>query len=303
MRPRALHPSLRSPSPRGLRSSRLSRALLLLLTAMICPLTAQAQQEEFDRYFTAAGQLYESLEYERALEQLDRARKLTQGVQQDVAVALQEGIILGDMGHREQSLAAFKTALLLDPKAVLPTKVSPKVEKDFEAVRIRVLKDLASRPRPPKSPAPSAVSPLPVSPSPSLVSTPQTPLAPAGTGLNPVAEPSGPTTLSQPSHSQRWILPAASGAMALTGGVFYGLARNERSRLRSGDASLGSLEASQTSASRGRTYQTVSAGLVGAGVVGLGVSLALQLLRDEPAVAITGGGTDGRSAFIQGTWP
>jgi hypothetical protein len=84
-----------------------------------------------------AVQLYKSLEYEQALEQLQRAKRLAHGIEQDSSVALHEGIILADMGKREESLIAFKTALLLNPGAKLPFTVSPKMAHDVEEIRAR----------------------------------------------------------------------------------------------------------------------------------------------------------------------
>lgn len=111
--------------------------------ALTVPLSAHAQSDDAQRYLTAAARLYENLEYERALEQLKRARTLSRGVDDDVAIALYEGIILADMGKKEDSTAAFKEGLFLKPDAQLPVKVSPKVTADFEAVRREVKKELA----------------------------------------------------------------------------------------------------------------------------------------------------------------
>jgi tetratricopeptide (TPR) repeat protein len=106
-------------------------------------LAVLAQADDVQRYLTAASRLYENLEYERALEQLDRAKKLSRGIEDDVTVALYEGAIRADMGQDEQARAAFKTGLYLRPDAKLPVKVSPKVEQQFEDVRVAVKKELA----------------------------------------------------------------------------------------------------------------------------------------------------------------
>src|SRR5437868_4345699 len=132
-------------------------AVCLLAMAAV-PSTARAQ-DDFSRYLKAAARLYKSLEYERALEQVQRAKKLANTLDQDVAVALHEGIILADLGKREESLVAFKTALLLDPDAKLPFKVSPKMERDVEEIRTQVRKELVESPPPPPAPAPEAPAP------------------------------------------------------------------------------------------------------------------------------------------------
>ncbi len=155
-------------------------ALSLLLVGG-APRTALAATE-FDRYLSAAISLYKDLESERALEQLKRARKVARGIEQDVAVALYEGIILADLGKWDSSRAAFRTALALDPEAKLPVLVGSKIEGEFEKIRERVHKDLARRkprpePRPTSPPPPAApqeapppvtavVLPSPVTPEP-----------------------------------------------------------------------------------------------------------------------------------------
>jgi tetratricopeptide (TPR) repeat protein len=105
---------------------------------------ARAESNEVGRYITAAAQLYESLEYERALEQLERAKNFPRTVENDVAIALYEGIILEELGRKDQALTAFKTGLLLRPEVGLPVRVSPKVKLDFEGVRAEVRKELAA---------------------------------------------------------------------------------------------------------------------------------------------------------------
>jgi len=110
---------------------------------LLVPRAVTAQTDDVQRYLTAAARLYESLEYERALEQLDRAKKLSRGVDDDIAVALYEGVIRADLGQKDESVAAFKTGLFLKSDAKLPVKVSPKVEATFEAVRADVKKELA----------------------------------------------------------------------------------------------------------------------------------------------------------------
>jgi hypothetical protein len=162
---------------------------------------------DFKRYLTASVQLYKDLEYERALEQLQRARQLARGVYQDVTVALHEGIILGDMGRQEQSRAAFKTALLLNPEATLPFKVSPKVERDFEEVRARVFKDLGINPSPRKAEPPKVATSPP--PSPPTPTAPPTSGAPATAAREPAGAPHAKPPASSPA-----AVPPASAPMA-----------------------------------------------------------------------------------------
>jgi len=119
-----------------------SLALFGLLFAL-CGLPAHAQSSAFDTYVNAAVRLYESLEYERALEQLDKAKKLSRGVDDDALLLFYEGAMKMDLGQMDQGRAAFKTALLLKPDAVMPLKVSPKVRAEVETIRAQVKKELA----------------------------------------------------------------------------------------------------------------------------------------------------------------
>lgn len=111
---------------------------------------------EFESYLLAATRLYDSLDYERALDYLGRAKGKAETMDDDVQVSLYEGIVLAELGRTDDSTTAFRAALLLKSDARLPLKVSPKVEDAFQLERDRVQKELAARPRPPPLPPPSA---------------------------------------------------------------------------------------------------------------------------------------------------
>lgn len=121
--------------------SRVTAVALGLLVALI-PVTARAQSADAQRYLLAASRLYENLEYERALDQLRKARGVSGGVDDDVTIALYEGIILSDMGKKDEAVAAFREGLYLKPEAKLPVKVAPKIEQLFLATKNDVLKEL-----------------------------------------------------------------------------------------------------------------------------------------------------------------
>jgi tetratricopeptide (TPR) repeat protein len=116
----------------------LSSGILHSLPARAAPSTRQPESRrpaEFQTYLQAAIRLYDKLDYEQALKKLASARRYTHDQDDDVLVFLYEGLVLADMNRTEQAKAAFRAGLLLKPEAKLPTKVSPKVEQDFEAVR------------------------------------------------------------------------------------------------------------------------------------------------------------------------
>ncbi|REG32856.1 hypothetical protein ATI61_104146 [Archangium gephyra] len=124
----------------------MSSAIALAAVVAFLPLTSRAE-EQSERYIAAGERLYESLEYERALAQFAQARRLPRNLAQDVRIALFEGLILSDMGMHEEAVAAFKSALLLEPEAALPAPASPQVTREFEGIRKEAREELAARDR------------------------------------------------------------------------------------------------------------------------------------------------------------
>lgn len=93
------------------------------------------------KYVGSASALFEKLEYEKALAQLKRAKAKSQGPEDDLRIALYEGIVLAEMGDATAP-AAFASALGMDPTATLPLVVSPKVQKVFDKAKAQVQKVL-----------------------------------------------------------------------------------------------------------------------------------------------------------------
>ncbi|WP_223635055.1 tetratricopeptide repeat protein [Corallococcus sp. EGB] len=108
----------------------------------------------FDAAMTEAARLYEDLESEQALAAVTRARRLARSDEERSAAAIYEGVILADLGRRDEALASFRAGLALAPEAKLPAKVSPKVEGDFESVRQAVRQERAALARPAPADAP-----------------------------------------------------------------------------------------------------------------------------------------------------
>jgi tetratricopeptide (TPR) repeat protein len=121
--------------------------MISLLALGVVPHAAHGE-DDFNHHLSASVRLYKSLEYEQAMVQLQRAKQLARSTGQNASIALHEGIFLADLGKREESLAAFRAALLLEPEAKLPFKVSPKMVRGFEDVRVRVRMELASALKP-----------------------------------------------------------------------------------------------------------------------------------------------------------
>ncbi|RKH69679.1 tetratricopeptide repeat protein [Corallococcus aberystwythensis] len=120
----------------------------------------------FDAAMAEAARLYEDLESEQALAAVTRARRLARSDEERSKAAIYEGVILADMGRRDEALASFRAGLVLAPEAKLPAKVSPKVEGDFESVRSAVRKERAAAEKPADAPVrpPVVETPAPLSP-------------------------------------------------------------------------------------------------------------------------------------------
>src|SRR5438067_7322142 len=98
---------------------------------------------EVEKYLSAATNLYERLEFERALEQLQHARPHAASTHDDAQIALLEGVLYSELSQPEPARAAFVTALSLEPDAGLTFKVSPKVVSALERARAEVKKEAA----------------------------------------------------------------------------------------------------------------------------------------------------------------
>ncbi|GEN08704.1 hypothetical protein SAMN05443572_108254 [Myxococcus fulvus] len=85
-----------------------------------------------------AARLYDELEYEQALASLADAKALARTDDERADALIYEGIVLADLRQQQQSRAAFRQGLLLQPEVLLPIKVSPKVQRDFENLRDEV---------------------------------------------------------------------------------------------------------------------------------------------------------------------
>lgn len=202
--------------------------LLLGLLLVGGPLGSAYAASDFERYLTEATRLYDDLEYEKALEQLARAREVARGAEEEVTVTLYEGILFAEFNKWEQARASFLTALLLNPEAKLPVRVSPKLNREFEAQRERARQVLAKR-----APSASASSPgssrNPPASAPSVVRTdrpeqkatqearlmPETP--PAPTGLVEIREPARRVPVVP-------LVLLGAGVVAAGAGTGFGLA-------------------------------------------------------------------------------
>ena len=293
------------------RFSRYTRVWLVLSgLALGWPWRAWAE-EDFEQGVDTVRQLLESQRYDDALARIDQLKPRAQGQEQKLELSLYEGLVLASMGRRTQdrASAAFRSALQVDPQARLPVKVPPRLERIFEELRARVLKEQAERPAPVlQAPSP----PLATEPGRAGTRVPgELDMAdrlrllsqwPALTAPAPVASVPVTATFQYKASRPRVLVPALTGgALAVSGGVFWGLAKREQSRLQKMDLEERTLEDAKLMAARGDRYQNWSVGMTAAGGVALGVATVLYVLQvPKPPVTL---GTSGSSAFLQGTWP
>ncbi|RKH47068.1 hypothetical protein D7V93_34260 [Corallococcus llansteffanensis] len=233
-------------------------------------------------YLVSVSRLHEALAFERALEQLVTARRLSSGVEDDVALSLWEGIIMAEMNWKDEAAGAFKAALFLQPDAQLPVRVSPRISEQFDSLRKDVKHSLARR-----GEATAQVADTPH----------EEPAQPSATEVPPAAR-------TERTPRSRALLPAIiGGTLAAAGGVSWALSRGELSKLQNTDPTLADLESVDRSVSRGRTLQTTGVGLMSAGVLGLGLAAGMYLLGAPTERGSVSLGTDGRSAFVSGSLP
>jgi len=189
-------------------------AVWLWVTAAPAVAAGASGSDDVRRYVQAAARLYESLDYDQALEQLAHAKALAVRADDGVEISLYEGIIYADMsGHHDQSQAAFRAALLLRPDARLPVKVSPKVEKEFEQLRKQVMQEQAKEQKEQQAKARKVASKPPPSPAAS-----DRPVAAASPALVPAERPA-PFSGFSAFGARVPLVPAALGGVAVAAGV------------------------------------------------------------------------------------
>ncbi len=236
-------------------------------------------REDFWRHFSSAIRLRNSLDYERALQQLHAARESPgpHRTSDEVALALYEGVTLFELCRKEQALVAFRAALSMDLDARFPERLSPVISAALEAERRRltaVARRISPSPTEPSTPEPSASS---ASANTNAAQSPDRapPLA-ASAGSAPADR--GPTPRSR---RRNWALaPAAAGvALAGVGTTFLFDARRRYLALQGGTAPAGQAAAYRND---GKRDQILGWSLAGLGVAALGLGLTLYLVPPSP---------------------
>lgn len=205
-------------------------------------------------YIPAALRLYEAIEYEEALQALDKAAKWTSNTPEDeVRIALLEGILRFELRQDERGVSAFRRALAIDLEAQPPISVSPKIAEQLELVRRKMRIEIAG----PKDP----IVPDPPQPSP--------------------PEPSIPT-LRERLAGYRLPIAIGGGVVALGGVLSWTRAKSLEGRLRSVDPTITTRQQLDGTVREGRTFESVGWVLLG---VGAATTVGSLLLLDTPTPA------------------
>lgn len=85
------------------------------LMSWLLAATAMGQEVDSQRYFNSAVVAFESLEYEQAIAQLEKAIARATSADQEQRGNLLLGVVLADMGRPSRALRAFEMAFGLDP--------------------------------------------------------------------------------------------------------------------------------------------------------------------------------------------
>jgi tetratricopeptide (TPR) repeat protein len=264
------------------------------LTLAVClwvvvPLHAARAEGAFERHISEAVRLYEDLEYELALEQLERARSVPHSEEEEATRLLYQGLISADLGSWEAARVAFRSALALKPDAKLPIRISPKVSREFESQRSRVQTELARK----RKDAPRVAEARPVSPTPEGVTpvAPQ-PAEPRDEVAQPELVPSRPEQpVAQTEAQAPWMRRVPVVSMVLLGagvaaggtGTVFGL--SSRSQLEDARAaqSREDLVAYHGQAQRSAKTANILLGTAGVAVAG---AVVTWLLMGEPGTPV-----------------
>lgn len=221
---------------------------------------AKPKPDQARKYLDAAVRLYSAFEFERALEQLAKARASAAGPELDVTIALYEGMLHLELGREEQAETAFKSALALEPNASLPTRVSPKVQQLFERLKTEM-----SKPLPPPQPKEE------LKPAPTVVAEP---IVPPPTPRAEQRSTSGPPGW--------WWAPGAGGvAVAVVGTIMLFQAKSRSDQL-AGRGTTGAPDFDLVTAERyrseGKTFQALGFAGLGLGIACIALSAVVFFL-------------------------
>jgi hypothetical protein len=188
----------------------LAASLWMLLTA---PLAATAQDagpahaptQKRNAHLMAAERLYQKLDLDAALAELDRA-EINASEADSVRILVYRGLVFADQGKTNEANDQFKRALAIDAWASLPQGTSPRIVTMFADAR----KSIWGSPTPPKRPEPEA-EPAPAA---EAAQAPAVEAAPApATPAQETAAPAAQEPAAAAAHEPAAAAPAATEAV------------------------------------------------------------------------------------------
>ncbi len=277
--------------------------MLLLVVCLLAP-SAFAQSPEVKKFVNAAITLYENLEYEKALKQLQKARAKAAGPDDEMKIGLLEGIVLADLGKEERSLTAFKTAFGLDPDAKLPVEVSPKVSVIAEKARANVRKFLAPQLEREKEEKRVAEEKKRAEEAAAKAAEQKKREEEARANASPPPRVERPVVASGPSGARvgAWVSVGLGVASAGAATFFLVSAQAKYSALKAG--TVPNVDALTTRDS-GKTFATLGYVFTGVAVAGLAAAVTLFLVSGSPADRVTflvAPSSSGATVGVQGVW-
>lgn len=189
----------------------------LLLAALSAEPSPAGAAAEVNPYLAQARSLYQRLEPQACLYQLDRASRWKSTPSECVDIELLAGLCSFFSGNELAASDRFELALRLNPGAQLPPNTSPKIGEVFERIRQRLVKEA----RPAPAPAPAVATAAAPAPAAAAPAAPAEALPPTVT--KPFGGESGPAS-SEGERRSYWGPISLGGAavLATAAGVILG---------------------------------------------------------------------------------
>jgi tetratricopeptide (TPR) repeat protein len=247
---------------------------VVLIVMSLTGFAAVAAPRQGNPHLKTAVRLYKALEYDEALEVIEKAVKWPSNTpKDDVFLAVLEGILAFETQQPKRGEAAFRRALSIDLEVKPEVPLSPKVSDQLEQVRREVRASRAGKAVPSEFPPPRPTE------APSL--------APAFGSPSPLRLP----------------LAIGGGVVAIGGLLSWGRAKAIENQVRTADASISTKLQLEGSLQQGRTFETLGWVLMGVGAATASGSL---LLLDAPSTgtSLTASPTPGGAQlFLYGSLP
>jgi hypothetical protein len=127
-------------------------ALSICLVAVV---SMAAPSKQLRKALAPIAKTYKAAQYDKALTQLERAKKLAHTSEELALCAGYEGAIDSALGRADEAEVAFRALLAADPDAKLPLAVSPQVDQAFADAKQKLQHPSAAEPAPPPSQPPA----------------------------------------------------------------------------------------------------------------------------------------------------